>query len=63
MLIIDQQNKNAMEIVKRGELLYEKFVGFTKNFENIGKHPTNCLNLDNGPAFRHVILFTARMWI
>jgi DNA recombination protein RmuC len=31
------QNKNAMEIVKRGELLYEKFVGFTKNFENIGK--------------------------
>ena len=31
------QNKNAMEIVKRGELLYEKFVSFTKNFEEIGK--------------------------
>ncbi|MCA0447947.1 MAG: DNA recombination protein RmuC [Bacteroidetes bacterium] len=31
------QNKNAMEIVKRGELLYEKFVGFTENFEEIGK--------------------------
>ncbi len=31
------QNKNAMEIVKRGELLYEKFVGFTENFEDIGK--------------------------
>jgi DNA recombination protein RmuC len=30
------QNKNAMEIVKRGELLYEKFVGFTENFEEIG---------------------------
>ncbi|MBW7846506.1 MAG: DNA recombination protein RmuC [Bacteroidales bacterium] len=31
------QNKNAMDIVKRGELLYEKFVGFTQNFEEIGK--------------------------
>jgi DNA recombination protein RmuC len=30
------QNKNAMEIVKRGEALYEKFVGFTKTFEEIG---------------------------
>ncbi len=30
------QNKNAMDIVKRGELLYEKFVGFTENFEEIG---------------------------
>ena len=30
------QNKNALEIVKRGELLYEKFIGFTKNFEEIG---------------------------
>ena len=26
-----------MDIVKRGELLYEKFVGFTENFEEIGK--------------------------
>ncbi len=31
------QNKNAMDIVKRGDLLYEKFVGFTENFEEIGK--------------------------
>ena len=31
------QNKNAMDIVKRGEFLYEKFVGFTENFEEIGK--------------------------
>lgn len=31
------QNKNAMDIVKRGELLYEKFISFTKNFEEIGK--------------------------
>jgi len=30
------QNKNAMEIVKRGEALYEKFVGFTNTFEDIG---------------------------
>ena len=30
------QNKNAMEIVKRGESLYEKIVGFTKTFEEIG---------------------------
>jgi len=30
------QNKNAIEIVKRGEALYEKFVGFTKTFEEIG---------------------------
>ena len=31
------QNKNAMEIAKRGEALYDKFVGFTKSFEDIGK--------------------------
>lgn len=30
------QNKNAMDIVKRGEALYEKFVGFTKTFEEVG---------------------------
>ena len=30
------QNRNAMEIVKRGEALYEKIVGFTKTFEEIG---------------------------
>jgi len=30
------QNKNAMEIVRRGEALYDKFVGFTNTFEDIG---------------------------
>jgi DNA recombination protein RmuC len=30
------QNKNAMEIAKRGEAMYEKFVGFMKTFEDIG---------------------------
>lgn len=33
----EMQNRNSMEIVKRGELLYEKFVGFTNNFEEIGR--------------------------
>ncbi len=33
----EMQNRNSMEIVRRGELLYEKFVGFTSNFEEIGK--------------------------
>ena len=32
----EQQNKNTLDIVKRGERLYEKFVGFTENFEKIG---------------------------
>lgn len=32
------QSKNAMEIVKRGELLYEKFVSFVSSLEDIGKH-------------------------
>jgi DNA recombination protein RmuC len=32
----DAQNKNAMQIVKRGEALYDKIVGFTKTFEEIG---------------------------
>ena len=31
------QNKNAMEIAKKGEALYEKFIGFTRTFEDIGK--------------------------
>jgi DNA recombination protein RmuC len=34
----EMQSKNAMEIVKRGELLYEKFVSFTESVEDIGKH-------------------------
>lgn len=32
------QSKNAMEIVKRGELLYEKFVTFITTMEDVGKH-------------------------
>jgi DNA recombination protein RmuC len=32
------QSKNAMEIVKRGELLYDKFVGFVSTLEEVGKH-------------------------
>jgi len=31
------QNKNAKQIVSAGEALYEKFVGFTQTFEDIGK--------------------------
>ena len=31
------QNKNAMLIVGAGEALYEKFVGFTQTFEEVGK--------------------------
>ena len=34
----DTQSKNAMEIVKRGELLYEKFVTFVGSIEEVGKH-------------------------
>jgi DNA recombination protein RmuC len=30
------QNKNAMDIVKKGEALYEKFAGFSKTFEEVG---------------------------
>ena len=32
------QNKNAKQIVSAGEALYEKFVGFTQSFEEIGKN-------------------------
>jgi DNA recombination protein RmuC len=32
------QSQNAMEIVKRGEMLYDKFVSFTNTMEDIGKH-------------------------
>jgi DNA recombination protein RmuC len=31
------QNKNAKQIVAAGEALYEKFVGFTQTFEDIGR--------------------------
>jgi DNA recombination protein RmuC len=32
----EKQSKNAMEIVKRGELLYEKFVNFVETMQNVG---------------------------
>ncbi|MDR2361787.1 MAG: DNA recombination protein RmuC [Prevotellaceae bacterium] len=32
------QNKNAMDIVRQGELLYEKIVGFVSTLEEIGRH-------------------------
>jgi DNA recombination protein RmuC len=34
----EMQSKNAQEIVKRGELLYEKFVSFVESIEDLGKH-------------------------
>jgi DNA recombination protein RmuC len=34
----EQQNTNALEIAKRGEMLYEKFVGFVGDMEDIDKH-------------------------
>ncbi|OAV75740.1 DNA recombination protein rmuC [Bacteroidales bacterium Barb7] len=34
----EMQSKNAMEIVKRGEMLYEKFVMFASTLEDVGKH-------------------------
>ena len=34
----EAQNKNAMEIAKQGEKLYEKFVGFLESMEDIEKH-------------------------
>ena len=33
----EYQNKNALQIVAAGEALYEKFVGFTNTFEDIGR--------------------------
>lgn len=34
----EHQNKNADEISRRGELLYDKFVNFVEDMENINKH-------------------------
>lgn len=34
----EHQNTNALEIAKRGEKLYEKFVGFLENMKEIGMH-------------------------
>lgn len=32
------QSKNALEIVRRGELLYDKFVNFSHSLEELGRH-------------------------
>ncbi|MDR1023350.1 MAG: DNA recombination protein RmuC [Prevotellaceae bacterium] len=34
----EMQSKNAQEIVKRGELLYDKFVSFVETLEDVGRH-------------------------
>lgn len=34
----EMQSRNAMEIVKRGELLYDKFITFVGTLEDVGKH-------------------------
>ena len=34
----DSQNKNAQAIAERGAKLYDKFVGFVKNLDEVGKH-------------------------
>jgi DNA recombination protein RmuC len=34
----DRQTKNALEIAKRGGLLYDKFVGLYQDLEAVGKH-------------------------
>ncbi len=34
----EYQNQNAMEIAERGAKLYDKFVGFVENLDDIGKH-------------------------
>jgi DNA recombination protein RmuC len=33
----EYQNRNAMEIARRGGLLYDKFTGFVENLEQLGK--------------------------
>ncbi len=35
---IEHQNRNIKEIVKRGEILYDKFVNFVKKLQEIGSH-------------------------
>jgi DNA recombination protein RmuC len=40
----EYQNQNAKEIADRGGKLYDKFVGFVKNLEDIGKHLNHAQN-------------------
>lgn len=61
----EQQSKNAMAIVERGERLYEKFVGFVNTLEDVGKHinstqqaynkAINQLNSGNGHLIGHAL--------
>ena len=61
----EQQSKNAMAIVERGERLYEKFVGFVNTLEDVGKHINNTqqaynkainqLNSGNGHLIGHAL--------
>lgn len=37
LLKIDKQNKNISEVVDMVNKLYEKYVGFTTNFADVGK--------------------------
>jgi DNA recombination protein RmuC len=34
----EMQSKNALDIVKRGELLYEKFIAFVNTLEDVGRY-------------------------
>jgi DNA recombination protein RmuC len=43
----EMQSKNAMEIVRRGELLYDKFISFVENVDDIGKHISRTQNSYN----------------
>jgi DNA recombination protein RmuC len=37
----EYQNQNALEIAERGAKLYDKFVGFVENLDDVGKHLDN----------------------
>ena len=37
----DQQSKNALEIARQGEKLYDKFIGFLGSMDDVGKHIVN----------------------
>lgn len=41
----EKQSRNAREIVKRGELLYEKVVAFISSMEDLGKHLNKTQNV------------------
>lgn len=47
----EYQNQNANEIAERGAKLYDKFVGFVTNLEDVGDHLTKAQN-KYGEAFK-----------